>query len=518
MPAAPGESAGRGGAGWTRGLAVLTAAIALPAAGQQIPSEMGSLGPFVIGVSSAFAFLHLMIFCFRREERGHLYLATAATSFAVSTGIDPSLMTPAAVLCMIVSFIAFAYWFTYAEPPRRLIRLWIAAAALTFALLLIVESSLVFWGFVAASLVELVRTMVRGPSRRQPGDWIVAAGFGAIFLGAALQGVFDISAGFRDASSGGPQIYPFSMLALFVAMSIYLSLRFATTQRELQARLREVETLSARALEQEREARERELERRVLEVDNRRKTEELEGARRLQLSLLPAALPDLPDVEVAFAMRTATEVGGDYYDYRNENGSLTIGVGDATGHGVDAGILVATVKGLFHTTRLEQGLRPAMERVSEGVSGLGLRRHHMSLALLRYSAGTVRFTAAGMPPLLVHRAATGEVEEILLEAPPLGVTYDRPYPELRSRVEAGDTLLLTTDGLPERRNHCDELFGYEQLRAAFAASVELQVAEIPDYLFAASDQWAGTATQSDDMTAVVLRVRHPRPSGSPEPA
>ena len=61
----------------------------------------------------------------------------------------------------------------------------------------------------------------------------------------------------------------------------------------------------------------------------------------------------------------------------------------------------------------------------------------MSLALLRYSAGSVRFAAAGMPPLLVHRVASGEVEEILLEAPPLGVAYARPYPELRSRVDEG---------------------------------------------------------------------------------
>jgi len=360
--------------------------------------------------------------------------------------------------------------------------------------------------FVAASLIELTRAMLRGPMRRQTGDWIIAAGFAAIFLTAALQGVFDVAAALRHEPATA-HIYPFGMLALFVAMSIYLSLRFSTAQRELEARLHEVETLSARSLEQEREAREREVDRRLLEADNARKTGELEAARRLQLSLLPATLPELPDVEVAFAMRTATEVGGDYYDYRTENGALTLAIGDATGHGADAGIMVATVKGLFHTTRLEHGLRPALDRVSEGVAGLGLKRHHMSLALLRYSGGTVRFAAAGMPPLLVHRVSTGEVEEILLEAPPLGVVYGRPYPEVRSRVEPGDTLLLTTDGLAERRNHEDELFGYERLRAAFAGCVRLDASAIADRLFETSDDWAGGAAQSDDMTAVVLRVR-----------
>ena len=474
----------------------------------EIGTAVGALDPFFIGCSAAFAFLHLTLFCFRREDRGNLYLAVGAFGFAVATAVGQSFLAPAAILTMILAFIRFAHWFTYERPPRRLFAIWIAAAAFTFVVATLAESNLLFWGFVAASLVELLRTMRRGPVRRHAGDWLVAAGFGAIFLAAALQMVVDLRRTLTETFEGGEiQVYPYGMLALFAAMSIYLSWRFATTQRELESRLHEVEELSARTLEQERDARARELERRVLEVDHRRKTEELEGARRLQLSLLPVALPDVPDLEVAFAMRTATEVGGDYYDYRSENGSLTIGVGDATGHGVDAGILVATVKGLFHTTRLEQGLRPAMERVSEGVAGLGLRRHHMSLALLRYSAGTVRFTAAGMPPLLVHRAATGEVEEILLEAPPLGVAYDRPYPELRSRVEPGDTLLLTTDGLPERRNQDDELFGYEQLRGSFAACVAMDVAQIPDHLFAASDRWAGAAAQSDDMTAVVVRVR-----------
>jgi sigma-B regulation protein RsbU (phosphoserine phosphatase) len=89
------------------------------------------------------------------------------------------------------------------------------------------------------------------------------------------------------------------------------------------------------------------------------------------------------------------------------------------------------------------------------------------------------------------------------------VSYDRPYPELRSHVQPGDTLLLTTDGLAERRNERDEPFGYEQLRATFASAVGLAVATIPEHLFVASDQWAGSAAQSDDMTAVVLRVRAP---------
>ena len=472
---------------------------------------------FLIGVASAFALLHFMLWVFRRGERGNLYLAAAAVGFAVSTATR-GLPSMAAVVVMILAFIRFAHWFTHVDPPRRLWIAWLIVAPVLLAATALLDSDIPFWAFVLLSLVDLVRCLRRNTARPHAGDWVVGVGGFVILLTALAQTLLSIGAAaglhIPGAAEGDIDVYSYGMLGLFIAISIALSWRYATTQRDLEARLREVEALSARALEQEYAAREREVETRLLAADNARKTDELESARRLQLSLLPATLPDLPDIEVAFAMRTATEVGGDYYDYRSENGNLTVSVGDATGHGVDAGLLVATGKGLFHTTRLEQGLRPAMERVSEGVAGLGLRRHHMSLAMLRYAAGSVRFTAAGMPPLLVHRAATGEVEEILLEAPPLGVTYAKPYPEVRSRVEVGDTLLITTDGLAERRNEVDELFGYERLRAAFASSVRYDVSDIADILFRASDQWAGAAPQSDDMTAAVLRVRQAPPAGS----
>lgn len=72
----------------------------------------------------------------------------------------------------------------------------------------------------------------------------------------------------------------------------------------------------SKAIAQKRQAREREVERRRLEVENERRTQELEEARRLQLSMLPRHPPRVPGLDIAFRMLTATEVGGDYYDFR----------------------------------------------------------------------------------------------------------------------------------------------------------------------------------------------------------
>ncbi len=72
-----------------------------------------------------------------------------------------------------------------------------------------------------------------------------------------------------------------------------------------------------------------------LQLENDRKTKELEEARQLQLSMLPKTLPQLPHLDIAVYMKTATEVGGDYYDFNvGMDGTLTVVIGDATGHGM----------------------------------------------------------------------------------------------------------------------------------------------------------------------------------------
>lgn len=86
----------------------------------------------------------------------------------------------------------------------------------------------------------------------------------------------------------------------------------------------------------------------LLRAENQRKTKELEEARQLQLSMLPQNLPELPHLDIAVYMKTATEVGGDYYDFHvGMDGTLTVVIGDATGHGMKAGTMVTTTKSLF---------------------------------------------------------------------------------------------------------------------------------------------------------------------------
>jgi serine phosphatase RsbU (regulator of sigma subunit) len=206
-------------------------------------------------------------------------------------------------------------------------------------------------------------------------------------------------------------------------------------------------------------------------------------------------------------MRTATEVGGDYYDWRHgEDGALRLAVGDATGHGVRAGLVVVSAKTLFQTGGAGGALDAEMRRVSDGVRSLHLPRMNMALALATLSPGRARVAAGGMPPVLHFRAADGSVAEIPMHAPPAGQLARAAYREEEVALARGDRLLLFTDGLPELRNAADELFGYERVQEVFRAASAGGPQAVVDALFATADAFRGTHPPDDDMTLVAVGV------------
>lgn len=261
-------------------------------------------------------------------------------------------------------------------------------------------------------------------------------------------------------------------------------------------------------LQEERLRKEREIERRLLEAEHDRKSRELEQARQFQLSLLPRELPARPDLELAVYTRTAAEVGGDYYDVlQGEDGSLTLAIGDATGHGAAAGTMVTVVKGLFTARAGETDPARFLCEANGVIKRMQLGRMAMALSVLQLRGRKVRFASAGMPPVFLHRARTGEVEEICLQATPLGAMADCDYPERELEVEAGDTLLLLTDGFPELQGTSGDLLGYPKVHELFTASAAKPPGEVIADLTAAADAWRGEMPLQDDVTFVVLKVR-----------
>jgi phosphoserine phosphatase RsbU/P len=238
-------------------------------------------------------------------------------------------------------------------------------------------------------------------------------------------------------------------------------------------------------------------------------------ASELQTKLNPRRL-DVQGLEIAATLLPAAEAGGDYFDVIPTPRGAWLGVGDVTGHGLNAGVIMmmmhSMISGLVHHSprakpselivALNRGLHSAIHQRLQ-------RDEHATLLLLEYeSDGNVTYAGAHEPPI-VYRSATGECEIIEPDGFWVGAVPDVvPFTRDASfRLEDGDVLLLYTDGLVEPRNAHNEQFGTERLGDYLKRWAKLPVDEVRERLLAAARDWTNDWT--DDVTLMVIRYCAP---------
>ena len=299
-----------------------------------------------------------------------------------------------------------------------------------------------------------------------------------------------------------------TLVILALAFSVYISRRAARTARELEKRLAEVRELSELAVEQERRAAHEEAERKLLEAENRRRTHELEEARRLQLAMLPQSPPEIEGFDLAFRMVTATEVGGDYVDVRTGDGAPPLFVvGDATSHGLQAGMVVAVAKSLFQGVDPSDGPLAALRRVGGGLQSMQERHASMAMVVIQVAPHLLRVASAGMPPALVLRRASGEIDEVLIPGVPLGTLADATYRLEEVPVATGDIILVATDGLAEAVGADGTPFGYTRVAAELRKLAGHSAREVVDGMLAAATAFVDGDAPRDDITLVAMVAR-----------
>lgn len=252
-------------------------------------------------------------------------------------------------------------------------------------------------------------------------------------------------------------------------------------------------------------------------VDRVRVRDELEVARELQEELLPHDLPVLPGYLFAHSYRTANEVGGDYYDLTLlPDGRLSLMMGDASGHGMAAGLVMAIANATLQTA---VDLDPSPERVlallNRTLCRTGTKRTFMSVfyAVLIPATGELEYVCAGHPfPLL--RRADGSLEELGCGGFPLGLREPLEVVRRTVTLQPGDLLVLYTDGLPEAVDATGKTaFGYERIQAALGPGGSPQT--VHDGILRSFDRHAGGEPLLDDLTLVVIARLPPLPSPHP---
>jgi|GEM_PF-5129139 len=249
-----------------------------------------------------------------------------------------------------------------------------------------------------------------------------------------------------------------------------------------------------------------ELQKQHKQAETERRRRELEEARQLQLSMLPRELPQIPSLKIAVYMKTATEVGGDYYDFGlTGDGTLLVAIGDATGHGLQSGTLVSMMKAMFTSDAPQLDIKTFLNKSSAAIKKIRLGRMLMALTLLRIRNDELELSSAGMPPVFILRRPGGDVEEILLQGMPLGAMNDFPYAVHATRLAPGDTVLLISDGLPEWRNRQGEILDYKRIVEVLRRHGADHPQAIIEALVAAGEEWSGGTPQEDDISLLVIQ-------------
>jgi serine phosphatase RsbU (regulator of sigma subunit) len=294
-------------------------------------------------------------------------------------------------------------------------------------------------------------------------------------------------------------------VTLFMTIAILLFNRYRLRRRAHNAlkKMHEAEAEQAHLRTEAAEARAG-----ILQAENERKSRELQSARDLQLSMLPTTLPDHPLYEVAASMHTATEVGGDYYDFHlSESGTLTIAIGDATSHGIHAGTIVTATKSLFNLLADESDLTVMVNKASAAMRKMNFQKLFMAFALLRLQGNNVQMIGAGMPPALVYRSGQKTIEEFPLNGLPLGAYGQYPYQLRETQLHTGDVILLSSDGFAELNNEQNEMLGFERLNHELLAVGDRSPQAILDHFIETANRWCDCRPFTDDTTFVSVKMR-----------
>jgi predicted ester cyclase len=243
------------------------------------------------------------------------------------------------------------------------------------------------------------------------------------------------------------------------------------------------------------------------EIGERERVEqELRVARSIQQASLPEEVPILEGWQITPYYRPAREVGGDFYDFHLlSEGRLGLVVGDATGKGVPAALVMSTTLGMLRLAAQSYSSPGEMlQRVNEALFPYIPANMFVTCfyAILDPDSGLLRYANAGHDLPYLHH--DGEAEELRARGMPLGLMPGMSYEEKEDSLEVDDSALLYTDGLVEAHDPQREMFGFPRLQALVSEHGEeesLEEALLEGLYSFVGEGWV----QEDDITLVTLR-------------
>jgi PAS domain S-box-containing protein len=251
-----------------------------------------------------------------------------------------------------------------------------------------------------------------------------------------------------------------------------------------------------------------------LQEENLRMSAELDVSRRIQQMVLPSPqeLQQIPDLDIVGYMQPADEVGGDYYDVLDERGTVHVGIGDVTGHGLESGILMLMTQTAIRTL-IEHGetdpktfLTTLNRVILKNAQRMGVDKT-LTFTLLQYQAGHIHIVGQHEEILILRQGGQIERVDTLDLGFPIGLEIDiaKFVDDAAIRLQPGESVVLYTDGITEAENPDNQMYGIDRLCAVLSQHWDRSAEVMKQAVIADVTSHIGTQKVYDDVTLVVLK-------------
>jgi len=241
-------------------------------------------------------------------------------------------------------------------------------------------------------------------------------------------------------------------------------------------------------------------------LEKRRMEEDMRRAAEIQRGLLPTTPPEVRGYGLVGSNRPCRTVGGDYYDFAVHEGTLLLALGDVSGKGTGAALLMTVLRAAARGHWSDGSPSEAMARINKTVCQNVTEGKYVTFFLARLDPPTGRLAyvnAGHNAPLLIH--AAGEVESLEEGGMVLGMFESVPYAEGAVEMKSGDTLVIFSDGVSETFDNAGDEFGTARLIQVARDGRELSASALQDAILAELDRFAAGAKITDDRTTIVLK-------------
>ena len=238
---------------------------------------------------------------------------------------------------------------------------------------------------------------------------------------------------------------------------------------------------------------------------------ELEVAAQIQKDILPAETPHIPYLDITAKTRSAVELGGDNFDFITEKDNTYIYIGDVTGHGVPAALVMTIVHTLIHAfVEIYNSAFDVVVKTNQRLKTRIKSTMFMTMLMLRWNHTTQKmsYVGAGHEHLLIFRAVKGVCDVQVTGGVALGMVPDNSklIKEVDLPLEKGDIIILYSDGIIEGRNMAGEMYGLERLKKA----VELYALQygsdgVVNHVARDFSNYVQEHVQEDDVTLIAIK-------------